>query len=319
MRKHKHKKKKNLFSKNSRSHTQKIISWLTGGIYFSLILAGICGAIYKDYKNKIIEKMQTETISQENKQRISVSLPYSADIAVNWKTFESKQYGFFIKYPTDWEYTENFPDNSASKYKSKIAFRYKPGINKDIKGLDIYIYEGGEFSDPVVTNNITRKKLKVNSEICSRFNDVTIGEGIYPAKEIYILNDPCFRNTYFYSLTKDKYTYNIVPLPASGFNDLSYDGKKEIGLYFPEFFNILSTFKFKDEKENKIIIPHRVYTAKESCAKKNDHPHKSKQGKGLHIDEDCCIDPDEWPNPRCAYSAKSLGIAHDPPKNKKKK
>ena len=42
-----------------------------------------------------------------------------------------------------------------------------------------------------------------------------------------------------------------------------------------------------------------------SCAAKNDHPSYSKT-KGKHMDEDCCPDPDEWPNPRCSYSSGAL-------------
>ena len=41
------------------------------------------------------------------------------------------------------------------------------------------------------------------------------------------------------------------------------------------------------------------------CAVKNDHP----QGGGaIHVDEDCCPDPNETPNPRCYYSPGQLGI-----------
>jgi hypothetical protein len=320
--KNKKKKKKIFAPRGPKNHTQKMITWLTSGIYIFLILVGVSVAIYKDYKEKITKEMLKEIARQENGQRLSVNLPHTSDIAADWEVFKNDQYGFSVKYPPGWEYAIETPDDSTSKYKNKISFRYKPGINRDMKGLDIYIYEGEEFSDPVFTNNITRKSLKINPEICSRFNDVTVGENNYPAKEIYILNDPCFKNAYFYSLTKDKYIYNIVPLPASGFNSLSYDGKKEIGLYFPDFFNILSTFSFEEAKKpgaRAVIIPHRVFVAKDSCAKKNDHPQKSNQGKGLHIDEDCCIDPDEWPNPRCSYSAKSMDIAHDLPAAKKKK
>jgi len=321
--KNKHKKKKFFAPRGPRNHTQKMIAWLTSGIYIFLILVGLSAAIYKDYKEKITKEIQKEIARQENKQKLSVDLPRTADIASDWRAFISDQYGFSIKYPPDWEYAVGLPDSSTSKYKAKIAFRYKPGINKNMKGLDIYVYEGEEFSDPALTNNITRKKLKINPEICAPVEDVTIGEGGYPAKEIYILDsDPCFKSAYFYSVAKGKYIYNIVPLPANGFNNLSYDGKREITRYFPEFFNILSTFSFAEistPKKKAVTIPHRVYVAKESCAKKNDHPGKSKKGKGLHMDEDCCMDPDEWPNPRCVYSAKALSIAQPPPLAKKKK
>lgn len=41
------------------------------------------------------------------------------------------------------------------------------------------------------------------------------------------------------------------------------------------------------------------------CDPKNDHP----QGGGkVHVDEDCCPDPNETPNPRCYYTPGQLKI-----------
>lgn len=37
------------------------------------------------------------------------------------------------------------------------------------------------------------------------------------------------------------------------------------------------------------------------CAHRKDKPRKSKQDKEVHIDRQCCLDPDEVPNPRCSY------------------
>lgn len=38
------------------------------------------------------------------------------------------------------------------------------------------------------------------------------------------------------------------------------------------------------------------------CAKKNDKPSVSKgNNHGIHWDKECCLDPDEWPNPWCTY------------------
>lgn len=39
------------------------------------------------------------------------------------------------------------------------------------------------------------------------------------------------------------------------------------------------------------------------CAKKNDHPSKSNIHKKGHMDMECCLDPDEIPNPHCYYGA----------------
>ena len=41
------------------------------------------------------------------------------------------------------------------------------------------------------------------------------------------------------------------------------------------------------------------------CAVRNDHP---QSGGSVHMDEDCCPDYDEYPNPRCYYTPGQMGI-----------
>jgi hypothetical protein len=53
---------------------------------------------------------------------------------------------------------------------------------------------------------------------------------------------------------------------------------------------------------------HRVIIQKRTCPEENSHPAKSKQGKGKHVDEDCCPDPDEYPNPACSYGSSDNAI-----------
>lgn len=43
------------------------------------------------------------------------------------------------------------------------------------------------------------------------------------------------------------------------------------------------------------------------CKTEKDKPHKSKKGKGKHMDMECCLDPDEYPNPHCYYSPSKYG------------
>jgi len=43
------------------------------------------------------------------------------------------------------------------------------------------------------------------------------------------------------------------------------------------------------------------------CSSKSDNPHDSYQNKSIHIDKECCLDPDEIPNPRCYYSSSKYG------------
>ncbi|HAV11165.1 MAG TPA: hypothetical protein DCX32_01315 [Candidatus Moranbacteria bacterium] len=51
------------------------------------------------------------------------------------------------------------------------------------------------------------------------------------------------------------------------------------------------------------------------CPKDHDKPRKSKKGKGVHMDMECCLDPDETPNPHCYYPVEKYGkYLKNPPK-----
>jgi hypothetical protein len=43
------------------------------------------------------------------------------------------------------------------------------------------------------------------------------------------------------------------------------------------------------------------------CGVAHDEPHKSRKNKKTHMDMECCLDPDEIPNPYCYYSEVEYG------------
>jgi hypothetical protein len=49
----------------------------------------------------------------------------------------------------------------------------------------------------------------------------------------------------------------------------------------------------------------RLSDGRRVCGKKNDKPQR---GGRVHVDEDCCPDYNETPNPRCYYTPGQLGI-----------
>ncbi len=51
----------------------------------------------------------------------------------------------------------------------------------------------------------------------------------------------------------------------------------------------------------------KVENGRKVCGTKNDHPRKSQKGKGKHMDMECCLDPDEYPNPHCYYPPEKYG------------
>ena len=69
----------------------------------------------------------------------------------------------------------------------------------------------------------------------------------------------------------------------------------------------------REENEEEIFVS-RPRAIVLSCQEKNyGRPSKS-DGKGKHMDEDCCPDPDEWPKPGCVYDAKGYSIMLKGPK-----
>jgi hypothetical protein len=71
--------------------------------------------------------------------------------------------------------------------------------------------------------------------------------------------------------------------------------------------------RIKTEKRAVVKISAKVPYAfvvaggKRVCNKKNDHPSKSDKNKGKHMDMECCLDPDEIPNPHCYYNPAKYG------------
>jgi hypothetical protein len=60
----------------------------------------------------------------------------------------------------------------------------------------------------------------------------------------------------------------------------------------------------------RVPVGAKVVNGKYVCKKKHDYVGKSKSNnKGyLHLDMECCLDPDEYPNPWCTYRPGELGV-----------
>lgn len=50
-----------------------------------------------------------------------------------------------------------------------------------------------------------------------------------------------------------------------------------------------------------ILAKVKMVNGRPTCAKKNDKGSKSDKYDHVHVDQECCLDPDEIPNPRCLY------------------
>ena len=276
-------------------------------------------------RDKFEEIFYGETIEEQEegqKAEMPENLPV-IDIS-GWNVYKNQNYGFEIKYPKDYlrpQYVR--PTKKGSKSIGSYLFQKKDlKSQRSFTGFRVAIYDknkvlGTKDIDEITAKVLTEEDVKKD---CSKFMGVTektIGEENYKAQEINIPKDnPCYEPVYFYSVVGEKYIFNIIPITVGDYKP-SEELKNEIIKLLPQYYSILSNFGFVEIKitnpikrivapsKPKITAPLPVSAKKKGgkwvCAKKNDKPRKSKQGKGKHMDMQCCLDPDEYPNPNCTY------------------
>lgn len=100
-------------------------------------------------------------------------------------------------------------------------------------------------------------------------------------------------------------------------NQISKAAEQETSSHY-EHENFLATENVKTTATNQTVIRQtsssggigqsgpilsdvKVVNGKNMCRTNNDHPHKSKKKIPVHIDGECCLDPDEIPNSNCYY------------------
>ena len=238
----------------------------------------------------------------------------------NWKYYKTDWYGFELKYPENWNnpVLKNTEEYFSWEYRYQFRKPSEEGGNPFI-GFDVVVYNLAKVKEFYNTDEFPTLKnedMGITKEI-----RVPMAENEdYVAEQVYVdENDRYYNPAYFYTLIRGEYIYNIVPVIAEG--EKEFQSKKEVIKNFPEFITVASTFNLIDIKRPtpnistriKIAAPKPVAeTARDSlgrmiCKKKNDHPGKSDNGKGKHLDMECCLDPDEYPNPWCYYPPEKYG------------
>ncbi|MFA5925844.1 MAG: hypothetical protein WC831_02825 [Parcubacteria group bacterium] len=295
------------------------------GISFALALVT---ASFSRYRGAQLQKEKRQSAYSDELKKLSgitTDLKQVSDPTADWKTYENKNHHLSLKYPPAWQDArENFA-NKGENYLLRISFDEKGLMGGNgVKGFDVFIYSAAKFPGPIGTDDLKKKAENILLEDCPHLDDITLGEKGYPAKEVNVSRDnPCFEETFFYSLTENGYTFNIIPRQEKNKIIFEYGKKIDTLGNFSEFYDIVSTLDFA-QQESIIQIPKKIirrvaspaqvrYTSGARCAEKNDHPRNSKT-KGKHMDEDCCPDPDEWPNPHCAYSSSALNLMRARPK-----
>lgn len=235
-----------------------------------------------DYQAKIVFRKTTD--NSEIARRYEVA---------NWQNYRDLTYGLKIKYPEKLGLQNNLPQMSLGHARS-----ISPAITplQKIQGFDVYVYK-----NKPLTNLETSQKICFEKEKVSRITELSP------------------KDNYYYTAGKDDYSFKISPVLENNIELFGQTDREKIEKELPEFLSSISTFGFQKEP----IFPRkttfkRTFFALKTCGAKNDHPQKSTRGKGKHIDEDCCPDPDEWPLPGCSYSAKGLALMLGGPKLSKK-
>jgi hypothetical protein len=235
----------------------------------------------------------------------------------NWKTYQTRWYGFELKYPENWNKPLLKSATRAVKWEYRYEFRKSEAEeNNPYIGFDVVVYNVSKIKELSNTDEFpTLKSEELKDQGHCQAIEGHLGENEeYPAEQIYIsLNDECYNSAFFYTLTRDNYIYNFIPVTADK-QDQNLRVEKEIIDNFPEFVAAASTIRLIDIKrpksiptKPKITAPHPAASTKKDalgrrvCDKKNDRPSNSNQKKRKHLDMECCLDPDEYPNPHCYY------------------
>jgi len=201
----------------------------------------------------------------------------------------------------------------SARYETIYKFRKNgDGEGDTFSGYDVVIYSTKKVKNIDNTNEIRKKdEIPEDTSSCSFSEEVNLGEENLSFRKVSIGDgNPCYEPAYFYSISKGNYIYNIVPAVKEDAEKFS-DPEQETAKLFPEYKEAVASFRFIPLVRSKSVFKPRITARKPVsakvaggklvCANKNDHPHKSHQNNLGHLDLECCLDPDEKPNPWCTY------------------
>ena len=273
-----------------------------------------------------VQPVQTPQIATEDTENQEAENPVID--TTNWIKYANDWYGFELKYPNNWEKTEIKSTNKDDRWEYRYQFRKeKAEKNNPYVGFDVVIYDIQKVKEFYNTDEFpTFKSEELKKEGISKDIKIPIAKNEnYSIEQIYIGEDDKYYNpAYFYTLVRDNYIYNITPASVFDFREKKFfEPKSEVTDMFPEFVSAASTFELIDIKRPKpkiTVVKPRINaprpateTARDSLGRtickglKGDDPHKSNKGKGKHLDMECCLDPDEYPNPWCYYPPSKYG------------
>jgi hypothetical protein len=265
-----------------------------------------------------ISQLFEDQAVEMQKKEVS-EIQYKIDTTA-WTPYQNLWYGFVLKYSDNWSDPVAQEAPAGALWEKKFNFKLKETEDRNpFEGFDVVIYNIAEVKEISHTEEFPKlKNTELKAEAgCATIEGHLLETGDYPAEEIYLpVSDVCYNAALFFSNVRGNYIYNISPKIKEGMG-LPGDPTEAVAAYMPEFFSMVSTWDLIDiQRPNPVPAEPRIIAPKPLaatiidglgrmiCAIKNDHPHKSRKNKSRHMDMECCLDPDEYPNPWCYYQSK---------------
>ncbi len=245
--------------------------------------------------------------AEQTKQPGNSSIPIDSSA---WTKYKDPLYKFEVKFPPEWAKPVakriNDPDFD---YEYQVSFGTRDTLSGNgIEGFDVFVFQ----TDKCGANGQADSGSGSMGRCATRKTQVSTGT-------------PVPENIFEFS--GKAYTYTVVPLIPSADVDPTLNQKVDA-----EIAEASKTFSF----DNSLQLPAQKNPTQTAPAKPAappvsnssrsgkltgakasggklvcPHPGRKPQrspNKGNHVDEDCCPDPDEWPNAACAYKPSDFAI-----------
>ena len=294
-----------------------------------LVCAAYAGGRWHEIQSRQIAlaraAQQDQDVEQQHTQDVG-AIQDRIDTA-SWKTYRNAWYGFTITHPAEWRVQQITKTATKSAAVYRVGF-FAPNNNaangdnaravQSQNGFEVAVYDVRRT--PQITDTDEYPKVVATAhDDCQPLAGRLYETGDYPAEEFYVpFDDPCYDSTLFYMLVDGQYMYTITPIVAAE-DGAAEDQMIAVSQRVPEYFAAVSQFENIDIVRPKpkpavvkVDAPQSAWYKRDDlgrkvCAKKNDKPGKSKKDKKKHMDMECCLDPDEYPNPHCYYDPGKYG------------
>lgn len=244
----------------------------------------------------------------------------------DWKIYEDSTYDFKIKYPNHWtdpQVQEINDENSAYQY--KVSFGTEKTLTGNAyDGFYIFISKRNKTTYSTIDKYINNCNC-----VCAQTQEDSTQEYYQEVHSFNPFTDklPTAEDDticYSYHFMGKYFEYELVPIVNTSSNNISslmrINTIDNFKLAKNTFVIDTETIQKKaiEEEEARLVAIERARQARiaaeqarlaslRTCAHPERKPSYSTTKK-KHTDEDCCPDPDEYPNPKCRYSAKDYSI-----------